>query len=59
MTYLVVLEPSDDGGFGVYFPHLPGCISYGSNAEEAIKLSSNVAGLQSGCFLSKLTRRTP
>jgi predicted RNase H-like HicB family nuclease len=27
------LEPSDDGGFGVYFPHLPKSISYGSNEE--------------------------
>ena len=36
LTYLAVLEPSDDGGFGVYFPDLPGCISYGSDLEEAI-----------------------
>lgn len=36
LMYLAVLEPSDDGGFGVYFPDFPGCISYGSNADEAI-----------------------
>jgi Uncharacterized conserved protein len=36
LMYLAILEPSENGGFGVYFPHLPGCISYGSNAEEAV-----------------------
>ncbi len=32
----VVLEPSDDGGFTVYVPALPGCISEGETAEEAL-----------------------
>ncbi len=34
ITYLAVLEPSDDG-YGVFFPDLPGCISFGKDIEEA------------------------
>lgn len=44
LTYLAILEPSSDG-FGVFFPDLPGCISFGSslaeaqiNAQEALEL---------------------
>lgn len=32
----VVLEPSDEGGFTVYVPSLPGCISEGDTEEEAL-----------------------
>jgi len=32
----VVLEPSEDGGFTAYVPSLPGCISEGETAEEAM-----------------------
>ena len=34
LTYLAVLEPSTDG-YGVFFPDLPGCTSFGSTVEEA------------------------
>ncbi|NLO08304.1 MAG: HicB family protein [Clostridiales bacterium] len=34
LTYLAVLEPSKDG-YGVYFPDVLGCISYGKDIEEA------------------------
>jgi predicted RNase H-like HicB family nuclease len=32
----IVLEPSDEGGFTVYVPTLPGCISEGDSREEAL-----------------------
>lgn len=35
MKLKIVFEPSDDGGFTVYVPSLPGCISEGENKEEA------------------------
>ena len=35
MKLRVVLEPSDEGGFTVYVPSLPGCISEGETEEEA------------------------
>ena len=34
LTYLAVFEPSGEG-YSVYFPDLPGCISYGASFEEA------------------------
>lgn len=36
MRLKVVLEPSDEGGFTVYVPSLPGCISEGETIEEAL-----------------------
>ena len=36
MKFQVVLEPSDEGGYTVYVPSLPGCISEGDTAEEAL-----------------------
>lgn len=37
MKFKVVLEPSDEGGFTVYVPALPGCISEGDTEEEALR----------------------
>ena len=36
MKLNIVLEPSDEGGFTVYVPSLPGCISEGDTEEEAL-----------------------
>jgi predicted RNase H-like HicB family nuclease len=36
MKLNVVLEPSEDGGFTVYVPALPGCVSEGDSEEEAL-----------------------
>lgn len=36
MRVRVVLEPSDEGGFTVFVPSLPGCISEGDTKEEAL-----------------------
>jgi predicted RNase H-like HicB family nuclease len=37
MKLKVILEPSDDGGYTVYVPALPGCLSEGNTKEEALK----------------------
>jgi len=37
MRLKVILEPSDEGGFTIYVPSLPGCISEGETADEALK----------------------
>ncbi len=37
MRLRVVLEPSDEGGYTVYVPSLPGCISEGDSREEALE----------------------
>ena len=36
MRLKVVLEPSDEGGYTVYVPSLPGCISEGDTIDEAL-----------------------
>jgi predicted RNase H-like HicB family nuclease len=36
MKLQVVLEPSEEGGYTVYVPSLPGCISEGDTREEAL-----------------------
>lgn len=37
MKLRVVLEPSEEGGYTVSVPSLPGCISEGDTKEEALK----------------------
>ena len=37
MKLKVVLEPQDEGGYTVYVPTLPGCVSEGETREEALK----------------------
>jgi predicted RNase H-like HicB family nuclease len=37
MTFKVVLELAQEGGYVVYVPFLPGCISEGDSKEEALK----------------------
>jgi predicted RNase H-like HicB family nuclease len=37
MKIKVVLEPSEEGGFTVLVPSLPGCISEGETREEALE----------------------
>lgn len=45
MRFKVVLEPSDEGGFTVYIPSLPGCISEGDTVEDALKNIEEAAEL--------------
>lgn len=37
MKLTVILEPSEEGGFTVLVPALPGCISEGRTRDEALK----------------------
>lgn len=37
MKLKIVLEKSDEGGYTIYVPSLPGCISEGDTEEEAIE----------------------
>ena len=37
MKLKVVLEPSEEGGYTVYVPSLPGCISEGDTRDEALR----------------------
>jgi len=45
MKIRVVLEPSDEGGYTVYVPSLPGCISEGDNVDDALSNIQEAIGL--------------
>jgi antitoxin HicB len=35
-SYAAVFEREEDGGFSVYVPDLPGCVSQGDSLEETV-----------------------
>ena len=37
MKFKVVLEEAEEGGYVVYVPSLPGCVSQGETKEEALE----------------------
>ena len=37
MTFIVVLEPAEEGGFNVSVPALDGCFTQGESEEESLK----------------------
>jgi predicted RNase H-like HicB family nuclease len=37
LTYLAVLENNAGKGYGVFFPDVPGCVSYGDDFDQAVK----------------------
>ena len=37
MKLKIVREPSDEGGYSITVPSLPGCISEGNTKKEALK----------------------
>jgi predicted RNase H-like HicB family nuclease len=41
----VVLERSEDGGYTIYVPSLPGCISEGESRDEALRNIHEAIGL--------------
>lgn len=40
----VVLEPQPEGGYTVYVPDLPGCVSEGETVEEAVEMIRDAMG---------------
>ena len=44
-TYFAVYEPNGAGGYGVYFPDLPGCASVGDDFEHAQMMAKEVLEL--------------
>ncbi len=40
LNYRVLLRKEIEGGYTVTVPSLPGCITYGDNIEEAIKMAN-------------------
>ena len=38
-TYRINLRKEEEGGYTVFVPSLPGCITYGENVDEAISMA--------------------
>jgi len=45
MRFKVVLEPQEEGGYTVYVPSLPGCVSQGETIQEAMTNIKEAIGL--------------
>ena len=45
LTYFALLEPEENGGYGIEFPDLPGCFSCCDDLSEAEKMASEAASL--------------
>ena len=45
LTYLAVMEPAEDKGYAVFFPDVPGCITYGETLENASRMAEEAVGL--------------
>ena len=37
LTYTIVLDPADEGGYVVRVPRLPGCVTEGDTMDEALQ----------------------
>lgn len=44
-AYPAVFNPTSDGGYEVSFPDFPGCVTFGSNFEEAQAKAAEVLSL--------------
>lgn len=53
LFYKVVFEAAEEGGYTVYVPSLPGCISEGETYEEALTNIKEALGL----YLETLVKR--
>jgi len=45
MTYLAVYEPVGNGGYSVYFPDVPGCVSCGDSLTQARRMAEEALSL--------------
>ncbi len=42
ISYTVRLEPTEEGGYFVSVPALPGCVTQGESVEEALAMAADV-----------------
>ena len=45
MNLKIILEKGEDGGYAVFVPSLPGCISEGNTKKEALENIKEAIGL--------------
>jgi len=44
-NYPAFLEPNGNGGFGVFFPDFPGCVSAGDSLDQALAMAAEALAL--------------
>jgi len=44
-TYKIYLRKEEEGGYTVFVPSLPGCITYGETVDEAIEMAKEAIEL--------------
>ena len=44
-TYNIRLEPAEEGGYNVFVPALPGCVTQGETYEDAVAMAEDVIKL--------------
>lgn len=44
MRYQIILRPEPEGGYTVFVPTLPGCITWGRSLRQARKLAADAIG---------------
>lgn len=42
VTYIVHIEPAQEGGYVAFFPALPGCHTQGESLEEVVAMAQDV-----------------
>lgn len=45
LKYTIIYTPEPEGGFTVTVPRLPGCVTYGSDLNEAKKMAKDAINL--------------
>ena len=45
LNYKILLKKEPEGGFTVFVPSLPGCITYGDTLDEAIEKAKEAIGV--------------
>ncbi|MCL5237907.1 MAG: type II toxin-antitoxin system HicB family antitoxin [Nitrospirae bacterium] len=41
LSFRIILRPESGGGYTVFVPSLPGCITYGNTVEDALKMAED------------------
>ena len=52
-TYKILLKKEEEGGYTVFVPSLPGCITYGETVDESISMAKEAIEL----YLEELEER--
>ncbi len=52
VTYILRIEPADEGGFVAYFPALPGCHTQGETFEEVVRMAKDALSVYLECLLA-------